>query len=89
MQQVGQVAEKFKNKEKVKMSQQRCSRFKDVKRNSFPSSVNLNCLSVTMWVLGIQRFVTNKKEDFSSQKVHLLVLAQLRLSILADRWTKP
>lgn len=28
--------------------------------------------------------MTNKKEDFSSQKVHLLVLAQLRLSILAD-----
>lgn len=35
MQQVGQeTAEKFKNKEKVKMSQQRCSHFKDVK-NSF------------------------------------------------------
>ena len=37
MQQVGQeIAEKFKNKEKVKMSQ--CSHFKEDVKNSFSSS---------------------------------------------------
>ena len=38
MQQVGQeIAEKLKNKEKVKMSQWRCSHFKEDVKNSFSS----------------------------------------------------
>lgn len=67
MQQVGQeVAEKFKNKEKVKMSQRRCSYFKEAVKNSFSFFCESE-LPLSDYVgLGIQRFVSNKKEDFSS-----------------------